>query len=175
MFTPVGLDLSLNSTGWSCHGEQGVVAVKQKGVERLIAVTDAVLKIVTSNDNPVVFVEGYSFASRHSHAHSLGELGGVTRYRLHLAGVPFVEVPPTCRAKLATGKGNAAKNAVVSAVSARTGITWAGTGADDMCDAWLLEEVGFIYQGLQRSEWPQEHLKALDKIDFSPLRSGKDD
>jgi crossover junction endodeoxyribonuclease RuvC len=173
MFTPIGLDLSLTSTGWSCQNEQGVISVKQRGVERLISVTDRIMDIVQEVDNPAVFIEGYSFASIHSHAHSLGELGGVTRYRLRVAGVPFVEVPPTCRAKLATGKGNSAKSAVVSAVSVRTGIVWSGAGVDDMCDAWLLEEVGWIYQQQPRSDWPKEHLKALDKVDFAALRSGK--
>lgn len=174
MFTPVGLDLSLTSTGWSCSGEQGTIVTKERGVNRLAFITDRIMSIVKSNDDPVVFIEGYSFASKHSHAHSLGELGGVTRYRLYMAGIPFVEIPPTCRAKLATGKGNAPKSAVVSAVSIKTGILWSGAGADDMCDAWLLEEVGWIYQGVQRVDWPKDHLKALDKVDFSPLGSRED-
>ena len=175
MFTPVGLDLSLSSTGWSCSGDQGAIIVKARGVQRLVEITDRIMAVVESSDDPVVFVEGYSFASKHSHAHSLGELGGVTRYRLHKAGIPFVEVPPACRAKLATGKGNAPKSAVISAVSVRTGIIWSGMGADDMCDAWLLEEVGWIFQGKDRFDWPKENLKGLDKVDFSALKDGKDD
>lgn len=174
MFTPIGLDLSLTSTGWSCKGEQGAIIVKAKGVNRLVAISDQIIDIVSQIDNPAAFIEGYSFASRHSHAHALGELGGVVRYRLSLLGVPYVEVPPTCRAKLATGKGNAHKSAVISATSAKTGIVWEGTGADDMCDAWLLEEVGWIFLKQPRVKWPEGNLTALDKVDFSPLLGGKD-
>ena len=86
-------------------------------------------------------MEGYSFASRHSQAHSIGELGGVIRLLLWESGIPYVLIPPTCRAKFATGKGNASKNEVVSAVSARTGIVWSNPGADDKCDAWILDEM----------------------------------
>lgn len=114
-------------------------------------------------------LEGYSFASRNSQAHAIGELGGVVRLTMWNLCVPYVEVPPTCRAKFATGKGNAGKNEVVSAVSARTGIVWSGAGADDLCDAWLLEEMGRIRLGDARFDWPASHLAALDKVDWTPL------
>lgn len=116
---------------------------------------------------PIVCIEGYSFGSRNSQAHAIGELGGVVRLNLWELNIPFVEIPPTCRAKFATGKGNAAKNEVVSAVSARTGIVWSGKGADDMCDAWILEEMGRVRLGTQRFDWPQVNLSALEKVDWS--------
>lgn len=80
-----------------------------------------------------------------------------------------MEIPPTTRAKFATGKGNAAKTEVMSAVSARTGIVWSGKGADDMCDAWILEEMGLAKLGIPRFNWPSANLSALEKIDWTPL------
>lgn len=83
--------------------------------------------------------------------------------------VPIVIVPPTSRAKFATGKGNASKSEVVSAISAKTGIVWEGKGADDKCDAWVLEEIGRTHIGTQRYDWPKQNMEALDKVDFSAL------
>lgn len=174
----VGLDLSLTSTGWSCGDERGTVSFPHlKNEERLAAIRDDVKNILSDCfarpdcKIPGVVVEGYSFASRNSQSHSIGELGGVVKTMMYELDIPFVIVPPTVRAKFATGKGNASKNEVVSAVSARTGIVWAGKGADDMCDAFILEEMGRVSVGAGRYEWPNENLKALEKIDWSALEA----
>ena len=165
----IGLDLSLTSTGWSCSGERGTISPSTKGVERLVEVQEMLKELLIQHDMPGVVVEGYSFASRNSHAHSIGELGGVARVAIHQLGIPYVEVPPTMRAKFATGKGNASKNEVVSCVSAKTGIIWSGKGADDMCDAFILEEMGLHVLGRSAYEWPSENVKSLSKIDWTEL------
>ena len=167
----VGLDLSLTSTG-ICHGEwMEAYSSKLKGVERLIDIEEAVLRFLCykTEYDPCVIVEGYSFGSKNSQAHSIGELGGVIRRALHIEQIPFVVVPPTVRAKFATGKGNASKAEVLSSVSARTGIVWSGSGADDMCDAFILEECGLAHIGRPRYQWPALNMSALDKVDWSPL------
>jgi Holliday junction resolvasome RuvABC endonuclease subunit len=170
MITAVGLDLSLTSTGISCGDLIEVIAPKVKGVERLLYIRDAVMEFVLSDyENPLVIVEGYSFGSKNSQAHSIGELGGVVRVALHLERIPFVVVPPTVRAKFATGKGNASKAEVLSSVSARTGIAWSGSGADDMCDAFILEECGRVRLGNPRYEWPALNIGSLIKVDWTPL------
>lgn len=117
----------------------------------------------------VVVLEGYSFASRNSQAHSIGELGGVIRLLLWELGKPVVVIPPTCRAKFATGKGNASKNEVISNISAKTGIVWSNPGADDKCDAWLLEEMVLVHLGRGKFDWPKANLEALDKVDWTLL------
>jgi len=114
-------------------------------------------------------MEGYSFASRHSQAHSIGELGGVIRLLLFEMEIPYVVIPPTCRAKFATGKGNASKNEVISSVSAKTGIVWSNPGGDDKCDAWILEEMAKTHLGTSTIDWPQLNKDALKTIDWSPL------
>jgi len=162
----VGVDLSLTSTGVATPSGTSAVSVASTGVARLVGIRDSVMSLVLSCDNPLVMVEGYSFSSRNSHAHALGELGGVFRVALFEARVPYVDVPPTCRAKFATGKGNAGKSEVVSSVSARTGIVWSGKGAEDMCDAWILQEMGLALLGRARHDWPKENLSALDKIQY---------
>jgi len=169
MFDPVGLDLSLTSTGFSYGDNQTIVTSKKKGPERLYQISSDIMYLLSDIDTPLVMIEGYSFSSRNSRAHAIGELGGVVRVALWGAGIPFIEVPPTVRAKFATGRGNAGKGEVISAVSARTGKVWSGSGADDMCDAWVLEEIGRFKLGHQRFEWPKTHTVALEKIDWGDL------
>jgi crossover junction endodeoxyribonuclease RuvC len=164
-----GVDLSLTSTGLSCGDDRTVINSKLKETARLFEIQSYFRTWISSNDFPFCVIEGYSFASKNSQAHKIGELGGVIRLQLHMLGVGYVEVPPTVRAKFATGKGNASKNEVVSAVSARTGIVWSGAGADDLCDAFILEEMGRTVVGDNRYDWPSENKKALDKINRSEL------
>ena len=162
----VGLDLSLTSTGIATPKEVSVIQPKQKGVARLIIIRNTIMDALGLLKNPLVIIEGYSFAQRNSHAHSLGELGGVVRISLAEADIQYVIVAPTQRAKFATGKGNASKSEVVSSISARTGIIWTGKGADDKVDAWVLQEIGLTHLGRSRYNWPQVHLDAMDKIEW---------
>ena len=165
----LGLDLSLTSTGYSCGNDRNVITTKAKGAERLYVVSSKVLEICKELNIRAVAVEGYSFASRNSQAHSIGELGGAVRMRLWENDIPFVEIPPTCRAKFASGRGNAGKGEVMSAVSAKTGLVFSGAGADDVCDAYVLEEMIRQKCGLQRHEWASVNLTSLDKVDWSPI------
>ena len=171
----IGLDLSLTSTGVAVGDSQYTISSKLSGVERLDEISRSVAAFVSGISEPAVVLEGYSFGSRNSQSHSIGELGGVVKLTLWRIGVPMVIVPPTARAKFATGRGNASKSEVVSAVSARTGIVWSGKGADDKCDAWLLQEIGLWYFGRPRFEWPKAHIDGLEKIDFGPFGAGTED
>lgn len=163
----IGLDLSLTSTGLAlADGSTQAIRVKSSGMERLDALERRILEALDGLKDPVVIVEGYSFNSKNSHAHALGELGGVVRLAFWRRGIAWIDVPPTNRARFATGKGNANKAAVVSAVSARTGITWSN---DDELDAWVLQEMALAKFGCPRFTWPETHLKGLDNIDWSNL------
>lgn len=164
----IGLDLSLTSTGIAVE-EVSALQTKLRGMERLAWLRDRILAAIAVVDDPAVVVEGYSFGSRNSQAHSAGELGGVIRLALWEDNIPYVDVPPTCRAKFATGRGNASKSEVVSAVSARTGLVWSGKGADDCCDAWVLREMGRVYGGGGDYDWPAANRSALEKVDWSPF------
>jgi crossover junction endodeoxyribonuclease RuvC len=165
----LGLDLSLTSTGFCSNGYTGVYKPKSKGAERLSEVSGFVLTQCISSEISCVIIEGYSFASRNSQAHSIGEMGGCVRMTLWKNLIPYIEVPPTSRAKFATGKGNAGKAEVVSAISSKTGKLFSGSGADDECDAWVLEQMGLQKLGMSNYSWTKEQLSALDKIDWSPL------
>lgn len=165
----MGLDLSLTSTGYSIDRETGIISTKTKGPERLSIISNEIIDLIAIKLVDIVIVESYSFASRNSQAHSIGELGGAVRMRLWECGVPYIDIPPTCRAKFATGKGNASKNEVISSISAKTNIVWSGPGADDRCDAWILEQMGLAYIGKSHYDWPEDNLSSLKKIDWEDL------
>lgn len=167
----VGLDLSLTSTGVAVGIATSTISTSFKGPRRLMEISGRISTLLSTLSHPVVVLEGYSMASKNSQAHSIGELGGVVRVALFSTGVPYVTVPPTCRAKFATGRGNASKSEVVSAVSARTGQIWSGPGADDQCDAWILQEMGMTWLGFPRFDWPKANLGGLDKVDWSPFEN----
>lgn len=165
----MGLDISLTSTGYSVDGVTGIIKVKSRNAERLHEISNAVLFICFEYSIDIVVLEGYSFASRNSQAHSIGELGGCIRMKLWENSIPYVEIPPTSRAKFATGRGNAGKTEVISSISAKTGLNFSGSGADDECDAWILEQMCKTYLGDSQYQWTKEQLSALEKIDWSQL------
>lgn len=167
----LALDLSLTSTGYCHEGETGTISFDETGPHRLWLIKREVESLVNRFKIDLVVIEGYSFSSRNSQAHSIGELGGVIRLLLWELGKPIVVIPPTCRAKFATGKGNASKNEVISSVSAKTGIIWKNPGADDKCDAWVMEEMAFVKLGKPRFDWPATHLSGLEKVDWTPMES----
>lgn len=169
----VGLDLSLTSTGLYGSSHQIAIQSQLRGVERLLEISNQLTAIFKEIPRPAVVLEGYSFASKSSQAHAIGELGGVVRLALHQSQIPWVEVPPTNRAKFATGRGNASKIEVVSAISARTGITWTGKGADDLCDAFVLYQMGMAVIGRSEYDWPAANLAALDKVNWHPIVTRK--
>ena len=170
----IGLDLSLTSTGVSINGKTSTVSTKAKGPERLSYVNKTLLQICLDEEIDCAIIEGYSFASRNSQAHSIGELGGCIRMTFWECGISYVEVPPTSRAKFATGKGNAGKTEVISAISSKTGMVFSGSGADDECDAWILEQMGLAYLEKSQYDWTATQLSSLEKIDWSSIDNIKD-
>lgn len=167
----LALDLSLTSTGYCHGGETGVIAVDETGPARLSKIRKEVENLVNGFSIDIIAIEGYSFSSRNSQAHSIGELGGVIRLLLWELDKPVIVIPPTCRAKFATGKGNASKNEVISSISAKTGLVWQNPGADDKCDAWVMEEMVLCQLGKSRFNWPATHAAALEKVDWTHLNT----
>lgn len=165
----LGLDISLTSTGYSNHGFTSLIKIGSRGPQRLYEISNMVIDVCIEYEIDAVILEGYSFASRNSQAHSIGELGGCIRMRLWENKIPYIEVPPKSRAKFATGKGNAGKTEVISAISSKTGLLFSGAGADDKCDAWILEQMGLTYLGLSKYSWTAEQKTALQKVDWSSI------
>lgn len=164
----IGLDLSLTSIGVADNTGTYILSSKLKGEPRLSELLGKVRQAVASvrADVKMVVLENYAFAKRGSYAHAQGELGGVVKLWLYDTHVPYALVTPGQRAKFATGRGNAGKSEVVSAVTARTGIVFSGSGADDECDAWVLREMGLHSLGMGQFDWPAKNMEALEKTEW---------
>jgi crossover junction endodeoxyribonuclease RuvC len=165
----MGLDLSLTSTGVSVNGETFSIKPKIRGVERLIEISDRIVSQAVGSGCIAVVIEGYSFGSKFSRAHSLGELGGVVKVALHRLGLPIVEVPPKCRAKFATGNGNANKDDVLNALKEQFPNRFHAGYGNDECDAWVLEQMAYAKLNESWYDWSKAQLAALDKVDWEPL------
>jgi len=168
----MGLDLSLTSTGISINGSTQSIRSKNRGTKRLVEIRNSILEIAKVEKVEIVAIEGYSYASQYSQAHSIGELGGVVKVAIKELGLPIVVIPPTCRAKFATGKGNAGKSDVIASITEKTGLLFTGADGNDRCDAWILEQMTLTYLGLSAYEWSQDQLLGLNKCDFTELEKG---
>lgn len=167
-------DLSLTATGTAVldTGQEtgptgGLIKPRGRGVPRLQDAMDQVVAAAAGAD--VVVLEGYAYASG-NRAHQMGELGGVVRLALHQRGFLFVDVPPSCLKKVATGKGNAAKEAVLVEAVKRLGYQ----GADhNVADARWLLAMAMVHYGLPGApELPQAHLAGMAKVAWPELEAG---
>lgn len=78
-------------------------------------------------------------------------------------GVSWAQVKPTCRAKYATGKGNAGKDVVMREVARRFPDF---TGGEDEADALILRAMGMDRLGFPLAQMPATHRAALDAVDW---------
>lgn len=168
----LALDLSLTSTGWAARHPadqteaSGTFTPKGTGAPRLHSAHVWLDRLCDVWRPDLVIVEGYSFASP-NRAHQLGELGGIVRLRLYQRGFAFVELAPKVRAKLAAGKGNAAKELVLVEAVKRLG--YEGASHDEADARWLLQ-AALIRYGLPGAvRLPASHLAALDGVDWPEL------
>lgn len=177
--TAFGIDASLTGTAWcSLRGAgEGVEPAfdssilpprDRKGPERLLWIEHQIELVLDLHEPDIVVLEDYAF-SRANQAHQIGELGGRLRCLLHQKPYPWVLVAPNARAKFGSGKGNAKKTAVVSAVSARTGIAF---NTDDEADAFTLACMALDHYGVRHplGDLPQTHRDALKKVSWPDLK-----
>jgi crossover junction endodeoxyribonuclease RuvC len=165
----VALDLSLTAPGWAMNEPQSSGVwhpAGLRGMPRLRWIRDKVAQCVTLAD--LVVIEGYSYGSKGRAVVNIGELGGVVRLALSDAGVPYVEIPPPCLKKLATGKGNTPKEAVLAAAIQRLG--YGGYDHNEADALWLLEAARQQYELAGRVSLPQVHLAALAKVQWPVYR-----
>lgn len=178
----VGIDLSLTSTGLAVvtTGERGVLAygsvmrVASSGTkkdtlverrERLNLIGHQVIDYVRRMDPQLVVIEAPSMASKYGHPHDRSGLWWLVVNRLMSLEYPVAAAPPTCRAKYATGKGNAAKDDVLTHVVRR----YAGVMVtkNDEADALILAAMGARHLGHPIEEsLPAAHVSGLDGVEW---------
>lgn len=160
----VAIDASLTSTGFAVWKDTAATVLltryrpPEKGLARLAAAYTWAAALAEGCD--LMVIEGYSFGSKNSRAHSTGEFGGVVRLAFYKAGVPVVEVPPSCLKKFAHGKGDASKEAVLVAAVRRLG--YEGASNDEADARWLLT-MALHFEGIEVAPVPKSHLALTSK------------
>ncbi|MCE2456177.1 MAG: crossover junction endodeoxyribonuclease RuvC [Gemmatimonadetes bacterium] len=165
----VALDPSLAATGVAVDpGIPPHVIAPPRGVvgaARLAHIDQRIREAVDGAD--LVVLEGYSYGSKGTAAYQLGELGGVIRLALHRMRTPLAVVSPAAVKMLATGRGNAAKEAVFAAAIRRLG--YQGSSTHEADALWLLEAALQRYGLPGAVKLPKTHLRALGKIAWPGL------
>lgn len=167
----IGLDLSLTSTGVAIAETSGSLITGRwtnnlRGTPRLRFLRDKLDTLLKGNEGApcVIVLEGYSFASRASHAHSIGEWGGIARLLIHDHGLPFAEVPPTSLKKFMTGSGTAKKPEMVMRLLKDYGLE---VPQEDEADAAALALVGcWINSANTVQAAPAYKVEALKKVEL---------
>ncbi len=140
----LGIDPSLTSLGLAYRGHEGLAVTtalrtKEKGMKRLDYLWRTVSNHVTSIEPDLIVYEGYARGKFANRQYDLAELGGLLKHYFWARKIPVLLVPPTCLKLFATGKGNADKDSVRSAMAADRGKLFS---TDDESDAYGLMRMG---------------------------------
>lgn len=177
-----GIDLSLTSTGIAiAEWDDGVAGrevqrIQSKGqagaslTERHRRLVDTMGRVVSFTCGAdLVVIEGPSLGqARQGGQHDRAGLWWlVVETLIGQYGSTVVEVPPSVRAKYATGAGNAGKDAVLAAAVKRYP-DWDITG-NDIADAVILAAMGCRHLGHPIDSLPQIHLAAMTKVRWPQL------
>jgi Holliday junction resolvasome RuvABC endonuclease subunit len=124
----LGVDLSLTSTGWGLWTEHGLEAhgrllSKKTGIARLQDLRDQLWSLVTFRRPTHWAVEGYSYGSKNTRQHAIGEWGGVAKLVLEerLPGKGYI-ISPSSNKKFITGSHIAKKPEMVLSLYKRWGV-----------------------------------------------------
>lgn len=163
-----GLDISLTGTGVATLG--GTTLITSTGHRkdtipqrrtRLKRIADDIFTALGLVD--LVVIEG---PSHHSVGGSVWDRGGlwwIVVDRLCANAVPVAVMPPTSRAKYATGSGAARKAAVMEAARHRYG---AILDNDNEADALVLRAAGLDWLGTPLADVPDGHRAALAGVQW---------
>lgn len=166
----VGLDLSWTGTGMvDNQGRAALFKTKPDGYpgkwHRLDAIVQAVLEFCDTPTPVLILVEGPSFASKGRAVVDMGGLWWTVTRELWRAGHEMYEVPPSVRMMFATGRGQAAKPAVVAAVARREPDLVIET--DDIADAAVLRALAAAIVDCNAPGWgnlPKSHTRAIHTL-----------
>lgn len=169
----VGLDLSLTSSGVALILDGQIITIGRIESKPVADATladrrDRLRNVYRQVESFAVYadlavVESPSFGQgRQGGSHDRAGLWWLVVDVLLAARIPVSEVSPAARAKYATGKGNAGKAAVVSAVTRRYDREF---GTDDEADALVLAAMGARHLGCPiEASLPATHLDAMRNV-----------
>lgn len=158
----VALDPSLTCTGVADSARTApyrIVPPKRlAGMARLYWIQQQVMQACEGAD--LVVIEGYAHGAKFA-THAMGEIGGVIRLTVWGMGLAYVDVPPSVRMKLATGKGQAKKEHVLAEAIHRLG--YSGHDDNEADALWLLQAALHQYGLPGAVGLPATHLERMSK------------
>lgn len=172
----VGIDPSITGTGLACT-DGACQLIGRKGITTLpLGQRLTALKLLRSDIVHWIGLRAPVLAVVELPAYSRAGGGALERHWLYLdvvdgilsRGIPVAEVTTNQRMQYATGKGNAAKSAVVDAVARRFPDYTTG-GDDNLCDAVILAAMGAERVGKPLAVLPRTHVAALAKVNWPNL------
>lgn len=167
----MGIDLSLTSTGIALASEGTIVGLTRiqttgkradtlvQRQNRLYGITMKIRDLVHTYSPDLVVIESPSYGSQHGSQHDRSGLWWLVVDRIISNGTLLATVTPNGRAKYATGKGNASKDAVLAAVVKR--YPEVEVTGNDVADAVVLAAMGSRYLGYAGDCPPQANLDAM--------------
>lgn len=151
MYTVMGLDLSISSTGLVViKGDKLMLSMTTanrkdlKIIERVLLINSAVERVILDYPPKLVVIEGLSYGSHSGMAVERSYLHWRLKEMLECHGFNYVDVPPKSLKKFATGTGLADKKMVISSVRDRWGVSFKD---HNQSDAYVLSRIGNILVG----------------------------
>lgn len=168
--TPVpvlGVDASVAKAGFCLIHHNRIVTWKHEikigpGVHRLAAWRDYFSRLTFARDILHVVMEGYSFASKNSQAHSTGEIGGIYKLKCYDRGINLLLASPGTVKKFATGTGKGPKSAITLGLYKKYALELTD---EDQADAAALALIGQAYWTSDKSKllkYQQEAMKGVE-------------
>ena len=144
-----------NKKKWQCEMNESIVGYAHKEwtapIQRFTYISDFVFDILFTINNPIIFIEGYSFGSKGQGLFQIAENCGILKYRLLEKGYGYNTVVPSVVKKGATGKGNADKDKMYEAFVKETKVDLkklfdtdkVGNPISDIVDSYFIQKVGY--------------------------------
>ncbi|WP_282698048.1 hypothetical protein [Streptomyces sp. CC208A] len=159
----VGLDLSLTSTGIAGEGWTDHIRTKTRGDYRLHYLAGEIGSFIKAADLVVMEGPSYGHAALAGHE-DLAGLRTLVRQFCFRRRIPYAVIPPSTLKLYGTGRGNAAKGEVRSAVADRYGIHTEGAARYDEADAYVAMAAGMDWLGYSLAPVSERQARALDGV-----------
>ncbi len=158
--TVIALDVSLSCTGVAGTGWTDRIRTKLRGDERLAYLESGIVSFIKAAD--MVAMEGPSYGHSGPRFHEdLAGLRILVRRYCHRHRIPYALIPPNSLKLYVTGRGNATKGEVRSAIADRYGIHTEGAGRYDMADAYGVLAAASDWLGQPLAPVPERNATAL--------------
>ncbi|WP_346007268.1 crossover junction endodeoxyribonuclease RuvC [Janibacter terrae] len=172
----IGIDPSLTGTGLALLDTDDhlviptetltstgkVTASTDERLERILTIVETVIYKAVEHKSDLAVIEAPAFSRNNAGTWDRAGLWWLLVSRLAEARIETTTIPPTTRAKYATGRGNAGKDEVLLAVAKR--YPHVDVRDNNQADALVLAAIGAHLAGHPIDDLPKTHLDALAKV-----------